>query len=93
MGFPPHIEKRPYCPAKPQRDYRVVPHNQTGGLTSLNKYRLESIIPAVTREYTPGSHCNLIKTMRLLPQREMRPDSPALHAEQFRVTNQTPKEP
>ena len=42
-------------------------------------------IPAVTREYSPGSRRNARKTMRLPPQRETRPDSPALHAEQFRV--------
>ena len=36
--------------------------------------------------------CNSRKTMRLPPQLEMRPDSPALHAEQFQFPNQTGKE-
>ena len=31
--------------------------------------------------------------MRLTPHREMRPDSPALHAEQFRAPHQTREEP
>ena len=50
-------------------------------------------IPAVTREYTPGSRNNSRKTMRLPPWREMRSDSPALHAEQFHFPNQTRKGP
>ena len=49
--------------------------------------------PAVTRECTPGSCCNSRKTMKLPPRCEMRPDSPALHAEQCLVPNQTGKEP
>ena len=42
-------------------------------------------IPSVTREYTPGSCGNSRKPMRHPPHREMRPDSRALRAEQFRV--------
>ena len=58
----------------------------------LNKQKFLMATPAVTREYTPGSCCNLRKTMRLPPRREMRPDSRALCAEQFLVPNQTGKE-
>ena len=50
-------------------------------------------IPAVTGEYTPGSCRNSKNIMRHPPWREMRPESPALGAEKFRVPNQTPKEP
>ena len=50
-------------------------------------------IPAVTREYTPGSCRNSSNRMRHPPRWEMRLDSPALHAEQFRIPNQTRKEP
>ena len=60
---------------------------------SLRKQKFLMFTPAVTREYTPGFHHNSRKTMRLPPRREMRPDSPALHAEQFLVPNQTGKEP
>ena len=42
-------------------------------------------IPAVTREYTPAAWRNWRKLMRLPPPRKMRPDSPAFHAEEFRV--------
>ena len=34
--------------------------------------------PAVTQEYTPGSHRNSRKTMKLPRRWEMKPDSPAL---------------
>ena len=50
-------------------------------------------ITAVTREYTPGSCCNSRNRMSHPPRRELRPESPALGAEQFRVPNQTRKEP
>ena len=50
-------------------------------------------IPAVTREYTPGSCLNSRNPMRHPPRREMRPESPALGAEQFLAPNQTRKEP
>ena len=50
-------------------------------------------IPAVTRKYTPGSCRNSRKPMRLPPRREMRPNSPALQAEEFCFPNQTRKEP
>ena len=49
-------------------------------------------IPTVTREYTPGSCRNSRNPMRHPPRQEMRPESPALGAEQFRVPNQTCKE-
>ena len=42
-------------------------------------------IPAVTREYTPGSCRNWRNRMRHPPRWEMRLDSPALHAEQSRI--------
>ena len=60
---------------------------------SLNKLKFRMAIPAVTREYTPDSWRNLRKPVRLPPLCEMRPDSPALGAEQFRVPNLTRKEP
>ena len=60
---------------------------------SLNKLEFQMYIPAVTREYTPGSCRNLRKRMRLPHLREMRPDSPALGAEQYCVPNLTLKEP
>ena len=50
-------------------------------------------IPVVTREYTPGPCRNSRKPMRLPPRHEMRPNSPALHAEQLRFPNQTHKDP
>ena len=50
-------------------------------------------IPAVTREYTPGSFRNSRNPMRHSPRLEMWPKAPALGAEQFRVPNQTRKEP
>ena len=50
-------------------------------------------IPAVTREYSPGSCHNTRNPMRHPPQREMRPEYPALGAEQYPVQNQTRKEP
>ena len=51
------------------------------------------VIPAVTRECTPGSCRTSRKPMRLSSPCEMRPDSPALHAEQLRFPNQKHKEP
>ena len=60
---------------------------------TLNKFEFQVAIPAATREYTPDSCCNSRKPRRLPPRREMSPDSPALVAEQFRVPNQTRKEP
>ena len=50
-------------------------------------------IPAVTREYTPGSCRNSKNPMRHPPRQEMRIDSAAFRAEQSRVPNQTGKEP
>ena len=50
-------------------------------------------IPTVSREYTPGSCRNLRNRMRHPSRWEMRLDSPALHAEQSRIPNQTHKEP
>ena len=59
----------------------------------LNKQKFLMATPTVTREYSPGSCCNLRNPMRHPPRREMRPESPALGAELFRATNQTRKEP
>ena len=50
-------------------------------------------IHAVTRDYTPGPCRNSRNPMRHRPQRESRPEFPALGAEQFRVPNQTRKKP
>ena len=58
-------------------------NEQTGVLKAL---------PNLTQEYTCRSHRNSRKTMRLPPRREMRPDFPELHAEQFCVPHQTQKE-
>ena len=60
---------------------------------SLNKQKILMATPATTPEYTSGSGCNSRKTIRCNPCREMRPDFPALHAEQFLVPNQAGKEP
>ena len=49
-------------------------------------------IPAVTREYNPGLCHNSRNPMRLPTHREMRPNSLALRAEQFRFRNETRKE-
>ena len=54
----------------------------------MNKLDFRMDIPVVTREYTPGSCRNSRKPMRLPPRHGMRPDSPALHAEQLRFPNQ-----
>ena len=56
---------------------------------SLCKQKFLMFTPAVTREYTPGFRRISRKTMRLPPRREMRPDSPALGAEKFPVSNET----
>ena len=61
-------------------------------MTSLNEEKFLIGTHAVTQEYTLGSRRNWRKTMRLPPRREMGPDSPALHAEQFLLSNQTGKE-
>ena len=50
-------------------------------------------IPVVTREYTPGAGLNSSKPMSHPPCNEMRPDSPAFRAEEFRVPNQRRKVP
>ena len=50
-------------------------------------------IAAVTREYTLDSCRNLRNRMRPPPRWEMRLDSPALHAEQSHIPNQTRQEP
>ena len=59
----------------------------------MNKVEFRMSIPAVTREYTPGSRRNLRNPMTHTPRREMKLDFPALVAEQSRVPNQTGKEP
>ena len=59
----------------------------------MKQVEFRTAIIAVTREYTPGSCCNSRNPMRHPPCWELRPESPALGAEQFRVANQTRKEP
>ena len=59
---------------------------------SLKKQKFLMATPTVTREYTPGSSRNSRKSMKLPPLREMRPDSPALRAEQCLAPSQTGKE-
>ena len=49
-------------------------------------------IPAVTREYTPGSCRNSRNPITHPPRQEIRLDSPALRAEQSRIRSQTRKE-
>ena len=93
LGLTPHLQKRPHFTAKPDLTSGGVHHTYTGVLTSLNKLQFRMDIPAVTREYTPGSCRNSRKPIRLPPRHEMRPDSPVLHAEQLSFPNQTRKEP
>ena len=50
-------------------------------------------IPALTREYNPGSCRNSRNPMTHTPRWEMSLDFPALGAEGTRVPNQTGKEP
>ena len=59
----------------------------------MNKQKFLMATPAINREHNPGSRRNSRKTMRLAARYELTPDSPALHAEQFLVPNQTGKEP
>ena len=59
----------------------------------MNKQKFLMATPAITGEHIPGSRRNSRKTMRLAARREIRPDSPAMRAEQFLVPNQTGKEP
>ena len=60
---------------------------------SLNKLEFEMAIPDVTWEYTPG-FCHNSRKPRILPsRRKMRPNCPALGAQQYRVPNQTCKNP
>ena len=93
LGLPPHLQKGLYYPAKISLVSGSVRPNWTGILTSLNQEQFRTAIPAVTHEYIPGSCCNSRNAMRHPPKRELRPESPALGAEQFRVPNQTLKEP
>ena len=58
-----------------------VPHNYTGVLTSMSKVEFRMAIPAVTREYTPGSRRNSRNPMTDTPGREMRLAFPAFSAE------------
>ena len=58
----------------------------------MNKQKFLMATPAITREHTPGSHRNSSKTMSHADRLEMRPESPALRAEQFLFPNQTGKE-
>ena len=55
---------------------------------SLNKQEFWRDIPILTWDYTPGSSHNSRKTMRLPPHHKRRPESPALHAEQFCIPHQ-----
>ena len=59
----------------------------------LNQVEFRTSIPAVTRQYTPGSCCNSKNPISHPPRRALRPESPALGAEQFRVPNHTRKGP
>ena len=59
----------------------------------MNKQKFLMATPAITREYTPGSWRNSRNPMSHLPHQELRPESPSLGAEEFRVPNQTRKEP
>ena len=59
----------------------------------MNKQKFLMATAAITREHNPGSRRNSRKTMRLAARRDLRPDSPALRAEQFLVPNKTGKEP
>ena len=93
LGLPAHLQKRLYFPAKHSLTSRGVRHNYTGVLIWLNKPEFQMAIPAVTREYTPGTCRNSRKLMRLPPRLKMRPDSPAFRAEEFHVPNQRRKEP
>ena len=58
----------------------------------MNKLEFRFGIPAVTRQYTPGSCRNSRKPMRLSSPCEMRPESPALCPEKLHFPNQTSKE-
>ena len=59
----------------------------------MNKQKFLMSTPTITRDHTPGSGRNSIKTMILAARWEMRPDSPAWRAEQFLFPHQTGKEP
>ena len=59
---------------------------------SLKKHKFLRAIPIVTREETPASCRNSRKSMRLLPNREMRTDSPALAIEPHHIPLQTRQE-
>ena len=89
-----HLNSRSVCIFLPRLVYipelSLIPRQV---MTSMNKLEFRMDIPAVTREYTPGSCRNSRKPMRLSPPCEMRPDSPALCPEQLCFPNQTRKEP
>ena len=91
--LPLNFQKRPYYPAMPRLHSWVLPHTYTGVLTSMNRLEFRMDIPAVTREYTPGSCRNSTKPRRLSSLRKMRPDSPSLCPEHLRFPNQTRMEP
>ena len=59
----------------------------------MKQVEVRTAIPSVSQEYAPGSCCNSRNPMRHPPRWELRPESHALGAEQFRVPNQTCKEP
>ena len=53
----------------------------------MNKVEFRMAIPAVTREYTPGSCHYSRNPMTHTPRREMKLDFPAFLAEQYRIPN------
>ena len=59
----------------------------------MNQVEFRMAIPAVTREYIPGTCRNSRNPMRHPPRWDMRLDFPAMPAEQNRIPNQTRKEP
>ena len=60
---------------------------------SVRKQKFLMATTAITQKHNPGSRRNSRKTMRLAARCVMRPDSPALRAEQFLVPNHTGKGP
>ena len=59
----------------------------------MNKQKFLMATPTITREHRRGSRRNSRKIMRLAARLEMRPDIPALRADEYLVPNQTGKEP
>ena len=59
----------------------------------MNKMEFRMAIPAVTQEYTPFQRRNSRNQMTHTPRREMRLDFPAFRLEQYRIPNETRKDP